>query len=208
MIATQYSIGLPRDYDMTVIRNRVATRGHALDDYAGLGIKAYLIRDVTNGAPTNAYAPLYLWTDEAAAAKFLWGGDGFGGIVRDFGRPRVRTWIGGRHLAGAAHGTTPTAAVKSTLMIPRDLDPRATADEAQAVAQTLLDKEDLHSVTWAIDPMSWELLVLTLHSTPRHGRAGAEPAYRSSPFQAWPSADSTTYDVLHLSAPEIDSLTQ
>ena len=45
MHAMQYEIPLPADYDMGIIRHRVATRGSALDDWAGLGVKAYLIRE-------------------------------------------------------------------------------------------------------------------------------------------------------------------
>jgi hypothetical protein len=202
MIAAQYEIGLPRDYDMTVIRDRVATRGHALDDYPGLGIKAYLVRDVADGASSNAYAPLYLWTDEAAAGRFLWGGDGFSGIVRDFGRPRVRTWIGGRYLAGSAHGITPTIAVKTTVRIPRDSDPQDAAAQADGVTQALLDDQELHSVTWAIDPTAWELLVLTLHAT----QDGAPTRTPSALDARSEHMDSTSYEVLHLSAPEIADL--
>jgi hypothetical protein len=33
----QYSIPLPADYDIAIIKERVATRGHALDAYPGLG---------------------------------------------------------------------------------------------------------------------------------------------------------------------------
>jgi hypothetical protein len=208
MIASQYEITLPRDYDMTVIRDRVATRGHALDNYPGLGLKAYLVRDVACGAASNAYAPLYLWTDEVAAGTFWWGGDGFGGIVRDFGRPTVRTWFGGRHRAGDAHGAAPTLGVRTTLSIPHDLDPRATVAEADAVTEALLDDQGLHSATWAIDPTSWELLVFTLHASTGHAQLGSEPTHASSPLHArWGNADSTSFEVLHLSAPEIDALT-
>jgi len=206
MIATQYEIGLPRDYDMAVIRDRVATRGHALDDYPGLGIKAYLVRDVDRGASRSAYAPLYLWTDEAAAGRFLWGGDGFGGIVRDFGRPCVRTWLGGRHRPGAAAGANPATALKTSVTVPHDLDPAATAAQADAVCEALLDDEQLHSATWAIDPAAWELLIFTLHATPGHGPAGSAPA-RPGLDARWGHADSTWYEVLHLSAPEVQGLT-
>jgi hypothetical protein len=61
MHAMQYEITLPADYDMEIIRERVATRGAALDDFAGLGLKAYLIRERgVDGSPVNQYAPFYL----------------------------------------------------------------------------------------------------------------------------------------------------
>ncbi len=37
MYAMQYEITLPADYDMGIIRARVATGGNALDDLPGLG---------------------------------------------------------------------------------------------------------------------------------------------------------------------------
>lgn len=39
-------IVLPADYDMSIIRERVASRGAALDAFGGLGAKAYGIREV------------------------------------------------------------------------------------------------------------------------------------------------------------------
>src|SRR5256885_15292006 len=60
----------PRDYDMEIIRERVRTRGHLLDSFPGLGLKAYLAR---TGGPGHAYAPFYLWHDPTAMAEFLWG---------------------------------------------------------------------------------------------------------------------------------------
>jgi len=90
MYAMQYRITLPADYEMDIIRRRVATRGSALDAFDGLGLKAYLVRDRANGSPINQYAPFYLWADAAGMRRFLWGGAGFGGIVADFGRPAVR----------------------------------------------------------------------------------------------------------------------
>jgi hypothetical protein len=92
MIAMQYEITLPADYDMQIIRDRVGTTGHLLDSYPGLGVKAFLIRQRgVDGATSNQYAPFYLWADAAGAASFLWSGVGFAAILRDFGRPIVQT---------------------------------------------------------------------------------------------------------------------
>lgn len=142
MIAAQYEITLPTDYDLGIIRRRVAERGSALDDRAGLGLKAYLVRDVADGSPVNAYAPFYLWNDPVALAAFHWGGQGFAGIVRDFGRPTVRTWIGGRFTRGDDIDAAPTHAVTQL-------------GEAAATQHT-------HSVAWAVDPTRWDAVVLRL----------------------------------------------
>jgi hypothetical protein len=51
------------------------------------------------------------------------------------------------------------------------------------------------------------MLVLTLHTGTERGHVRSEPTHASSPLPArWGNADSTSYEVLHLSAPEIDAL--
>ncbi len=65
-----------------------------LDDFDGLGLKAYLVQDQANGAIVNQYAPFYLWNDPAGMGRFLWGGGFFTGICKSFGRPTVRHWTG------------------------------------------------------------------------------------------------------------------
>ena len=42
MLAMQYSFTLPADYDMDIIRRRVASKGPLIDGLPGLGFKAYL----------------------------------------------------------------------------------------------------------------------------------------------------------------------
>ncbi|MFC4786323.1 DUF4865 family protein [Nocardioides sp. MAHUQ-72] len=157
---------------MAAIGNRVATKGHALDNYPGLGLKAYLVRDVSTRAPVNAYAPLHLWAHEAAIGLFLWGGDGFGGIVRDPGRPAVPTWLGGatgpgrptaRCCAGRSRPRTRSRSI-STHRLPPNRHP----------PHRLLGEDELHSAMWAIDPRSWELLGISLRVRRRYN-AGAEP---------------------------------
>ena len=93
---------------MGIIRKRVADFGHMLDDRAGLGLKAYLIREVgMDGSPVNQYAPFYLWNDPGAMGHFLVGGGGFQGIIRDFGRPAVHHWAGLATVAGASRSAGP-----------------------------------------------------------------------------------------------------
>ena len=43
MYAMQYQVGLPTDYNMQIIRDRVKKTGHLMDGFAGLEFKAYLI---------------------------------------------------------------------------------------------------------------------------------------------------------------------
>lgn len=94
MIAMQYDIGLPADYDMSIIRRRIADKGHLLDDFPGLAFKAYLYcarDDRELACDDNGYAPFYVWHNSESMNAFLCG-PGFANLARDFGRPMVRTW--------------------------------------------------------------------------------------------------------------------
>ena len=50
MHAMRYAITLPGDYDMTIIRNRVAKSGHLMDGFQDLLFKAYLISEKATAA--------------------------------------------------------------------------------------------------------------------------------------------------------------
>ncbi|WP_158865870.1 DUF4865 family protein [Leifsonia sp. AG29] len=190
MIAAQYEILLPADYDMEVIRRRVRERGAALDARAGLGLKAYLVRDIAEGSAVNAYAPFYLWRDPAATAAFHWGGQGFSGIVRDFGRPVVRTWIGGGFARGRAFSAQPSHALLRTRALPPDVDPVEAAEFLSSVA-VASPGGNVHSHAWGIDPTSWQSVEFTLLT--------AHPGQTTD-------AETVVYTVLRLSSPEIEAL--
>ncbi|MGK5638570.1 DUF4865 family protein [Streptomyces sp. URMC 126] len=192
MYAMQYEITLPADYDMGIIRDRVATRGHALDDRAGLGLKAYLIRERGHGgSPVNQYAPFYLWRDGGAMAEFLVGGGGFQGIIADFGRPAVHHWTGVACHAGPARGTTPRAASRRVTPLPAAEDPGAltalVAEETARLAQAA-GRAGVHTAALAVDPRHWALLrfVLWEHEVPEDEEATEryEVGHLSSPHLA------------------------
>lgn len=190
MYAMQYEITLPADYDMRIIRRRVAARGPALDAFPGLGLKAYLIRERgVDGAPVNQYAPFYLWASIEGMGRFLWGGGGFGGIVESFGRPAVRHWTGIACLAGPARGDSPRAATRHTGPVPADADPTAFVAEAMAELDRHAGLPGVHTAALAIDPSRWEWVRFTL-------------------WAAAPAADGDLYQVLHLSAPELGAITR
>lgn len=189
MIAAQYEIALPTDYDMGIIRRRVADRGHVLDARPGLGLKAYLIRDVAEGSSTNAYAPFYLWTDPGALAALHWEGQGFSGIVNDFGRPAVQTWIGGHFYRGPSHELAPIFATKTLVPLNNEEDPKDEARKLQELAHSRSTDDDTHSVTWAINPTTWQGVI-----------------FRLSTCRPEDSAVATIYEVLHLSTPELAKL--
>ncbi|KAA9153708.1 DUF4865 family protein [Amycolatopsis acidicola] len=177
MYAMQYELTLPADYDMGIIRRRVATRGGSTDDFPGLGLKAYLIRERgVAGSPVNQYAPFYLWRDVAGMGKFLVGGGGFQGLVDDFGRPPVHHWTGIAFERGPVK--TPVAASKDVTRMPADLG------ESLAEIGELAQREDVHSAALAFDPTAWRLIRFVLWSGRGPGR----------------------YELLHLSRPELDDL--
>jgi len=189
MIATQYEITLPADYDMTTIRDRVRRTGHLLDDYPGLGLKAFLIRELgTDGSPVNQYAPFYLWADAGGAASFLWSGEGFTAIMRDFGRPTVRTWVGGSFQQGPAYLEQPGFAARTTLTLGPDADLVAEAARAEATVTAEAGRPGVHSSAYAVDPSTWQLVAFTLHV--------------DRPIDA----QGVIYQVLHVAAPERDQL--
>ncbi|GAA4261963.1 DUF4865 family protein [Dactylosporangium darangshiense] len=176
MDAMQYELTLPTDYDMGTIRERVRRNGHALDERAGLGLKAYLIRTAgVDGSPVNQYAPFYLWNSAAAMTGFLIGGGGFQNIVRDFGRPPVRHWTAVATLAGPARDEAPVAAT-------RLVAPLAWGEELPELAE----RPGLHTAAVAFDMYHWQLVRFALWSTPDPHDPGA----------------TERYEVLHVSAPE------
>lgn len=91
MIAMQYSFTLPADYDMAIVRQRIADKGHLLDHFDGLLLKTYLHAERGSSSDENLYAPFYVWRDSAAMQRFL-GGEGFANLAKAFGWPSIRTW--------------------------------------------------------------------------------------------------------------------
>lgn len=183
-LLVQYPITLPTDHDMGTIRTRVRTRGHALDDRRGLAVKAYCIREAgVAGSRVNQYAPFYLWSDSAAAAGFLWEGRGFEAIVRDFGRPRVRTWIPAAVAAGGLPRADVAGAVLRTEPIHPDADLVEVAAGVRARTRAHAGDPDVHLAVAGIDPAAWEVVEFRTTST-----AAAAPG-------------STAYEVLHVSQP-------
>jgi hypothetical protein len=199
MYAMQYPIALPADYDMEIIRKRVAAAAPMLDDRAGLGFKAYLLRDRgVAGSPVNEYAPFYVWRDPAAAARFLLRGGGFQNIIRSFGRVPVQNWLGAEIVAGPARGRRAAVATRRVALLPT---PAGAAQDGMELTE-LMDREigalrelaahpDVHTAVLAVDPQTWQSVRLTLW------REAAEPD---------DAAATERYEVLHVSAPELDRL--
>ncbi|MEN3280190.1 MAG: hypothetical protein V7607_1330 [Solirubrobacteraceae bacterium] len=194
MQAMQYEITLPADYDMAVIRDRVATRGTMTDDFEGLGLKAYAIRERgVDGSPVNQYAPFYLWASLDGMNRFLWGA-GFEGFSRDFGRPVVRQWTGVAFERGPASEAAPRAATRRVQPIAPDDEARAVIEAAAVETHERAREPAVYSTALAVDTRAWELVQLILWG----GRAPESAAFAD--------AAETTYEVLHLSSPQVDDL--
>ncbi|MDH6611982.1 hypothetical protein M2164_007617 [Streptomyces sp. SAI-208] len=141
MHAMQYELTLPADYDMRVIRARVARIGHLLDDWEGLGFKTYLMRERgVNGSPVNQYAPFYLWNTVEGMNSFLWGG-AFQGLSDDFGRPSVRQWTGLAYEEGGAAGSPARWAVRRSRPVADGAELADVAAEAVGGAERLAGED-------------------------------------------------------------------
>ncbi len=93
MIATQYKITLPSDYDMNIIKERVRNNGHKTDGFDDLKFKLYLVTEkgIHNNLQ-NSYCPLYLWKGNDGLNKFLFNGY-YDNILNSFGWQRVNVGI-------------------------------------------------------------------------------------------------------------------
>ncbi|MGC9535791.1 DUF4865 family protein [Streptomyces sp. UG1] len=183
MHAMQYEFTLPADYDMDVIRSRVARLGHLLDDWDGLGVKAYLLRERgVHGSAVNQYAPFYLWNTMAGMNAFLWGG-AFQGPVNDFGRPRVRQWTGLAYEEGSAAGSPAGLAVRRRQPVPEGVELAVFMADAAGEAARLAARDGAVLAAAAVDTQAWEAVHFSLwtHDTPK--------------------VEGDVYQVLHLSAP-------
>jgi hypothetical protein len=186
MIAMQYRIGLPADYDMDIIRHRIAERGHLTDDFPHLAFKAYLYADHRSahaGGPENLYAPLYLWHNHEGMNAFL-GGAGFAGVVASFGRPNVRTWSVWR-AEFAPDLSRARYAVREIVSIPAHTPLSVVRERENAMLQADLERDALAAMS-AFDPTLWTLLRFRL--------------WRDT--VAWPAGDDVeVYQVGHVSQP-------
>lgn len=164
MYTMQYEITLPADYDMTVIRERVAAKGSSTDGFPGLGFKAYLVRERgADGSPVNQYAPFYLWRSTSGMAEFL-SGKGFAGLSADFGRPVVRQWLALGWEPGPGATGTPVTATKTVRAISQDESFEARVDTALTTLRDTARRPGVHTTAVAVDPTRWEVVHFTLRT--------------------------------------------
>ncbi|MGW7541837.1 DUF4865 family protein [Streptomyces sp. NPDC054770] len=183
MHAMQYEFTLPANYDMGIVRARVARVRHLLDGWDGLGVKTYLMRERGfHGSPVNQYGPFYLWNTVAGMNRFLWGG-AFQRPVDDFGRPRIRQWTGLAFEEGTGTGSPAVLAVRSRQPVPDGVELAAFMAGAADETGRLAAEDGAVLAASAVDTDAWELVHFSLwaHHTPK--------------------AEGDVFQVLHLSEP-------
>lgn len=182
MILARYRHRLPTDYDLGLIRARIAARGPTWDAAPGLIFKAFTLEDRSRGASENAYSSFYLWRDTGAAAAFF-AGPGFAAVVQAFGRPRTDLWLPFDVQTGPAAQARSLSIRHRSLPLEADLDAERHADAAWGAS--LRTEPDVLAVLCGLDPASWRVTRFAL-------RAG-EPAFGDG-------------EILHLASPGLAEL--
>ncbi|WP_114241635.1 DUF4865 family protein [Dyella sp. C9] len=172
MIAMQYSFTLPADYDMGIVRQRIADKGHMLDHFEGLRFKAYLHAQRGDDSAENLYAPFYLWQDSAAMQRFF-GSAGFAALTQAFGWPSIRCWpVWDAYLApDARHARHATREILPVA-------PYSALDQLRADEHELLQREVERGALAAVnafEPTTWTHVRLRLwDDTPPSPRASRQ----------------------------------
>lgn len=155
MLAMQYTIQLPEDYDMSAIEARVEQRKPLFDRVPGLVHKSYLAN-----FDDKLYAPFYIWNDISKLRDFLLD-DLFRGVTRTFNRPRVRGWAVVNMLRG--HYTDfPTYAIKESDPIPQEASLEELFAREKEKQEAQKNKEGLYLSVLGLDADRWELLRYSL----------------------------------------------
>ena len=150
MLAMQYSVRLPVEFDAEQVQQRVARRQPLFDQLPGLARKFYLYSE-----PERVYAPLYIWNDHEAAERFVLE-DLFQDVVTTFGRPRVRRWTVLNYGFGD-QTVEPTVASVETDKIERSL-PLPELQQRKTVAhQAALARSGLYVHMVGLDSDRWEI---------------------------------------------------
>jgi hypothetical protein len=179
MIAMQYSLVLPADYDMGIIERRIADRGHLTDGFPGLGFKAYLhaAKQGQPASPDNVYAPFYLWHSSEGMNQFLCG-PGFAGLTQSFGWPAVRTWSVwhaemSQDIASARYAVRETAPIAPHA----DLDGLRRAESERSREST--GRRGVLASVSGFEPTTWSLVRLQLlNDLPDRTMDGETQIYR------------------------------
>lgn len=183
MLAMQYNISLPSEYDMGIIKNRVRDNGSKTDGFPGLKMKAYLVAEKAKYENSeNRYAPFYLWEKEEGMNKFLLGGP-FNNILNSFGRPVVHCWVVLHEWVRKVQ--TPQYAVVQTAPIAASRDFTALCEREGENFAAWTREPSTTGYIVAYNPGTWELCRFHMTTDPEKARGDA--------------ADRLVYDIHHVS---------
>lgn len=181
MLAMQYSIQLPADYDAVQIEQRVKARKSLFDGHKGLVHKSFLYSE-----NDRLYAPFYIWKDVIEAQAFLLD-DLFNGVVETFSRVRVRSWFV-VHMAYGNRAVVPGFARREVDIIPSEERLDAFLRYEKDLQNELLNDPNLYMHIAAFDADRWEVLRFSL--------------WKDEASAGKPTGDShIDYRVLHVSEP-------
>lgn len=155
MIAMQYNISLPSDYDMGIIKNRIENNGSKTDGFPSLNMKVYLVAEKNKyNNYENRYAPFYLWEKTDGMNQFLLGGP-FNNIINSFGRPIVNNWV--VMDAQISKSTEPQFALIQTFQLPPFSDLTAIWDNEKENFISCVADSSIKAYVTAYNPLTWEL---------------------------------------------------
>lgn len=183
MLAMQYTIPLPPNFDADAVRARVSQRRALFDSHSGLEHKSFVYCP-----KEHVYAPFYVWKNIQHAQHFLLD-ELYQGVVESFGRHRVRSWYVIAMSAGEFKGDA-SFAMRETDTVPTDTDLKHFALAEREKQLGLVDhypEMKLHIT--ALDAERWEVMRFSL--------------WQDEVSSAETESDCLqTYEVLHVSAPK------
>lgn len=188
MLAMQYSFTLPADYDMAIIRQRIAANGYKMDGFPQLACKAFMLASrqaARCNAQENLYAPFYLWQSNQGMNSFL-ASSGFAALCAAFGWPTIKTWSVW-HAELQPDLAAARCATREILPIPAHSDLAALQAAESDTARQAIASGALAAVA-AFEPTNWSVVRFRLW-----------PQYRESFDQPGLQA----YKVGHVSLPNL-----
>jgi len=132
MLAMSYQVTLPGSYDVDAFRQALDSTIEGWTTTEGLLFAAHgLTQANTPGATHHVYSPFFVWSNTSRMGTYLWGGEHFAQIEREFGRPSVQTWAVTSVQLGSPADNPESAAV-AVLVV-------ASATQGQTLAQRVVD---------------------------------------------------------------------
>lgn len=181
MLAMQYSIQLPPNFDAGKVRERVSQRRALFDGHGGLVHKSFLFNE-----KDHIYAPFYVWADLEKASSFLLD-DLFHGVSEAFSRHRVRSWFV-LLLANGSKSALPRYARREIDPIPAEGRLETFVADERAALGEATTREGCYLQLLALDADRWEIVRFSLWADEK-----------SAPK---PQGDYVQdYEVLHISEP-------